>query len=77
MLEIYDHIGDSVNAANSLLILLWHFTERHCDWMNMKSKQHNNFLKVLNSIGRVSEMINEYHFAQQRKTWATTILGDL
>jgi len=40
-------------------------------------KRFNDFLKALDSSGRVSEMINQHHCLQQRKIWATKKLGDL
>jgi len=40
-------------------------------------KRHNDFLKAIDSSGRVREMIKQHHTPQQRKTRATKKLGNL
>jgi len=77
MLEIDDLFGDITNAANAQVALLANFMERNLDWKKLKYMQYNDFLKALDTSGRVREMINQQNSAQQRKTRATKKLGDL
>jgi hypothetical protein len=77
MLEIYDLFGDITDAANAQVAWLSNFAERNLDWKKLKYKRYNDFLKALDSSGRVREMIKQHHTAQQRKTRATKKLGDL
>jgi hypothetical protein len=71
MLRIYDLFGDITDAANAQIAWLSNFPERNLDWNKLKYKRYNDFLKALDSSGRVREMIKQHHNAQQRKTWAT------
>jgi hypothetical protein len=77
MLEIYELFGNITDGANAQVAWLSNFTERNRDWNKLKYKQYNDFLNTLDSSGRVREMINQYHSAQQRKTRATKKLGAL
>jgi hypothetical protein len=52
------------------------FAERFFDWKKLKYMRYNAFLKALDSSGRVREMIQQPHTAQQRKTQAMKNLGD-
>jgi len=70
MLETYDLFGDITDAANAKVAWLSIFAERHHDWKKLKYKRYNKFLKALGSLGRVREMMNQYHSARQRKTRA-------
>jgi len=77
MLEIYDLFGDITDATNAQVIWLSTFAERNLDWKTFKYKQCNDFPMALDSSGRVREMIQQHHSAQQRKARATKQLGDL
>jgi len=77
MLEIYDLLGDSTDAANSQVAWLSNFTESKLDWKKLKYKRYNDFLKARDSSGRVREIIKQHYSVQQRKTWAMKKLGDL
>jgi hypothetical protein len=48
--------------------LLSNFAERNLDWKKLKYKRYNDFLKALDSSGRVREMMKLCRSAQQRKT---------
>jgi len=77
MLKIYDLFGDITDTANTRVACLSHSAERNLDCKKLKYKQYNDFLKALNSSGRVRDMIKQYHSAQQRKTRAMKELGDV
>jgi hypothetical protein len=77
MLEIYDLFGKINDAANAQVVWLSNFAERNLDWKKLKYKRYSDFLKALDSSGRVREMIKQHQSAQQRKTRATKKLGDL
>jgi len=77
MLEIYDLFSDITDAANAQVAWLSNFAERNLDWKKLKHKRYNDFLKALDSSGRVREMIKQHHTAQQRKTRAKKRLGNL
>jgi len=51
--------------------------ERILHWKKLKYWQYNDFLKALGSSGRIWEIIMQHYSAQQRKTQATKMLGDL
>jgi len=57
MLEIYNLIGNITDAANAQVTWLSNFAERILDWKKLKYMQFNDFLKALDSSGRVREMI--------------------
>jgi hypothetical protein len=77
MFQSYDLVGDITSGANTQVAWLSNFAENNLDWKKLKDTQHNNFLKAINSSGRVREMIKQHHSAKQRKTWATKKFGDL
>jgi hypothetical protein len=77
MLEIWDLFGDITDAGNAQVAWLSNFAERNLDWKKLKYKRYNDFLKALDSSGRVREIIKQHHTAQQRKARATKKLGDL
>jgi hypothetical protein len=66
-----------MDAANALGAWLSNFAVRNLDWKKLKYKRYNDFLKALDSSGRVREMINQHHTAQQKKMQATKTLGNL
>jgi len=77
MLKIYDLFGDITGAGNAQVAWLSNFAKRKLDWKKLKYKRYNDFLKALDSSGRVREMIMQHPSAQQGKTRATKKLGDL
>jgi hypothetical protein len=77
ILKIYDFFGNIIDAGNTQVAWLSHFAERNIDWEMLNYKRYNDFLKALDSSGRVREMIMLHHSAQQRTTRATKKLGDL
>jgi hypothetical protein len=70
-------VGDITDAANTQDTWLSNFAERNLDWKKLMYNRYNDFLKALDSSGRVREMIKQHHTAQQRKTKATKKLGNL
>jgi hypothetical protein len=77
MLEIYDLFGDINDATNAQVAWQSNVAERNLHWNKFKYKRYNDFLKTLDCSSRVSKMIKQHHFSQQRKTRATKKLGDL
>jgi len=77
MIEIYDLFRDIRDAANAEVAWLANFAERNLDSKKLKYKRYNDFLKALDSSGRVKEMIKQHHTAQHRKIRATKKLGNL
>jgi len=68
------NITDTTNAQ---VAWLSKFAETNLDWKKLKNKRYNDFLKALDSSGRVRELMNQHHTVQHRKTRATEKLGDL
>jgi len=66
-----------MDTANAQVTWLSNFAERTLNWKKLKYKRYNDFLKALDSSSRVRELLKQYHTAQQRKTRAMTMLGDL
>jgi hypothetical protein len=77
MLEIYHLVGNIPDAANAQVAWLSNFVERNLDWKKLKYKRYNDFLKALDSSGRVRQMIQQHHTAQHKKARATKKLGEL
>jgi len=77
MHKIYNLFCDITDAANTQVAWLWNFEQRNLDWKKLKYKRYNDFLKALDSSGRVREMLKQHHSGQQRQTQATKKLGDL
>jgi len=63
--------------TNAQVACLSIFVERNLDCKDQMYTRYNDFLKALDSHGRVREMIKQHESAQQRMTWATNMLGDL
>lgn len=53
------------------------FEERNFDWKKLKYNPYNDFLKAIDSASRIRESIKPNYFTIQKKTQATTKLGDL
>jgi len=57
MIEIYDLFGDITSTTDTQVTWLSNFMERNLDWKKSKYKRYDDFLKALDSSGRVSEII--------------------
>jgi hypothetical protein len=77
MLEIDDIFADITDATNTLGAWLSNSAVRNLDRKKLKNMGYNDFLKALDSSGRVREMIKQHHTAQQRKIQTTKKLGNL
>jgi len=57
ILEISDLFGDITDAINAEVAWQLNCAERNLNWEKLKYKQYNDFLKALDSSGRVREII--------------------
>ena len=64
-LEHYDLFVEKIDAANAQVEWLSNFVERNLDWKILKYKQYSDFLKALDSSGRVRMMIEQHQAAKQ------------
>ena len=63
--EHYDLFVEKIDAANAQVEWLSNFVERNLDWKILKYKQYSDFLKALDSSGRVRMMIEQHQAAKQ------------
>lgn len=77
MLGINDLIADICHAVDAQVTWLKNFTVSNRNLMKLKYNWYNNFLKGLDSFGRVREMMKQQYSAQQRKTEAMNKPSDL
>jgi len=70
MLEMNALLGNITKGANAQVAWQSNSPERNEHWKRLIHTQYNDFLKVLNSCGRVREMIKQHHSAQEMKTQA-------
>jgi len=66
LLEIYGYFGVITNAANALVAWLSHYTERNIHWRMLEHRRYNDNLKALDSSGKVTEMVIQYHSTQKK-----------
>jgi hypothetical protein len=76
MHDLYKHSVDINKVSNAQVAWLSKFEENNAGWRELGYKRYYDYLRTIDSSGRVREMVKQHNTAQKNKDSATVKLGD-